>query len=624
MQWKSGLRGLTAALLFTLALSGPLAAEPPDNPTLTALEQAEIPYRDRIDLARRLRGLESLPTISPPIAWQMGDTKAFWITNTAENQTLSVEASLRAAGDSIYFWVQSDVTIDPAVLQQLAAIFDEDIYPTVRNLWGSEANPGVDGDPRVYALFAYGMGPSVAAYFSSANSHPQAVVETSNAHEMFFFNLDTLGTNFNVDTLAGTLAHEFQHMIRQNQDPNEVTWMDEGFSTFTELYTGYSLNNLGQVYSYLGRPQTQLNTWSKDGPRLPHYGAAMLFITYFYERYGEDALRALSADPTDGMESFDNILRQLGEPGADVLFADWVLANYLLDPTLAGGQYGYRLLDGLSSPLPEEVISTYPYQRSDIANQYSADYLVLTNLADRTQLDIEIVFPETVSLVPAEAYSGRWMWYSNRHDESDTTLTRAFDLREVGSATLNYRVWYDLEDLWDYGYVMVSTDDGATWTPLETPLTTTENPHDNAYGPAYTGVSSGWQAESVLLDAYAGQSILVRFEVITDDAVNQPGLLIDDVSIPELGYASDFESDDGGWLAAGWVRIDNVLPQQAWVQAVQQTRDGAQISRWLAPDESSWSLSLAEDVDQVLLVISPFAPLTTVPMPYELTVTAQR
>ena len=623
MQWKTGLRGLIVTLLLIGTLSGPLAAEPPDNATLTALEQAEIPYRDRTDLARRLQGLESLAPVPLPVAWQVGDRSQFWITNSADDQTLSVEATLRTVGDSIYLWVQADVDIDPAVLQALADTFDEDIYPTVRELWGSEANPGVDGDPRVYGLFAYGMGPSVAAYFTSANSYPQEVVATSNAREMFFFNLDTLGTDFSADALAGTIAHEFQHMIRRNQDPNEVTWMDEGFSTFTELYTGYSLNTLGQAYSYLGRPETQLNTWSEDGPRLPHYGAAMMFVTYFYERYGEAALRALSADPTDGMESFDNILHQLGEPGADALFADWVLANFLLDPTLAEGQYGYQLLSGLSSPLPAEIVTTYPYERSDLANQYSADYLVLTNLDAQQQLDIQIQLPEVVPLVPAEAYSGSWMWYSNRHDESDTTLTRAFDLREVSSATLNYRVWYHLEDLWDYGYVMVSTDDGATWTPLETPHTTTENPHDNAYGPGYTGVSNGWQAESVSLDAYAGQSILVRFEVITDDAVNQPGLLIDDVSVPELDYASDFESGDGGWQAAGWVRIDNVLPQQTWVQAVQQTRDGAQISRWLAPDESSWSLPLAEDVDQVLLVISPFAPLTTVPMPYELTVTAQ-
>jgi len=64
---------------------------------------------------------------------------------------------------------------------------------------------------------------------------------------------------------------------------------------------------------------------------------------------------------------------------------------------------------------------------------------------------------------------------------------------------------------------------------------------------------------------YAGQSILVRFQMITDDAINQPGIAIDDVRIPEIGYVSDFELDDGGWEAEGWIRMDNVLPQQAWV-----------------------------------------------------------
>jgi immune inhibitor A len=114
----------------------------------------------------------------------------------------------------------------------------------------------------------------------------------------------------------------------------------------------------------------------------------------------------------------------------------------------------------------------------------------------------------------------------------------------------------------------------------------------------------------------------VRFEVVTDDAINQPGLVIDDVSIPEIGYQSDFELDGGGWDAAGWVRTDNRLPQQVWVQAAQQIGNQVQVSRWLAPAENHWSLPLADGVQQVLIAISPFAPVTTVATTYTLTVSA--
>jgi len=607
--------------LFCLFITAPTFAEPEtNNPTVIALREAVIPPRDRLDLATRLMGLTEIPT--PPTSAPLrkaGEVQQFWVTNSSENLAFQIDAVLRARGKNIYLWVEEGVSISDARLQALTKQFDNQIYDEVRGLWGSENSPGIDGDARVYGLFAYGMGQDVAAYYSSEHVYPRQAVSTSNEHEMFLFNLDALGTDFDPSYLASIVAHEFQHMIRQNVDENEATWIDEGFSSFTEAYLGYDEDATSTALSFIYNPDTQLNTWAENTPRLPHYGAAMMFVAYFYDRYGLDALQALSADPADGLDSVDRILRERGEPGVNEFFADWVLANFLLESDSA---YGYELLTGLVSPPPQEIVTRYPYALDDFANQYSTDYLVLTNLEDRTALNISIESPDTVQLVPVSAYSGQRMWYSNRADESDTTLTRTFDLSSVDQATLNYRAWYHLENLWDYGYVMVSTD-GETWTILSTPHMTLENPHNNAYGPGYTGISDDWLDESVSLDAYAGQTIQVRFEMITDDAINQPGLVIDDVRIPEIGYSSDFETDDGGWQAAGWILTDNTLPQNVWVQAVQQIGTESVISRWIAPAESAWSLPLEENVDQVLLAISPFAPLTTVTMPYTLNVEAE-
>ena len=47
------------------------------------------------------------------------------------------------------------------------------------------------------------------------------------------------------------------------------------------------------------------------------------------------------------------------------------------------------------------------------------------------------------------------------------------------------------------------------------------------------------------LTPYAGKEILVRFEMITDDAVNMPGLLIDKIAIPEIGYTDNVEERRG-------------------------------------------------------------------------------
>jgi hypothetical protein len=606
--------------LVAVTLIAPVLAEP-GHDTATELAEAVVPARDRIDLARRLLGVTDIvpPPASPP-QWNLGDTQTFWVTNEYENRAFQINASLRSVGQNVLMWVEEGVYIDPATLDQLAAIFDEDIYAPMHELWGSENSPGIDGDPRVYGLFAYGQGPGVAAYFASEHIYPIEAVSTSNEHEMFFFNLDTLGNAFPAEAVAGVVAHEFQHMIQEHLDTNESIWLNEGFSKFSEIYVGYPFGSVGTAVSFLALPETQLNDWPEEESTIPHYGAGLMFVTYFYDRFGPDALRALGNHPAAGMESVNQVLAELGQPDVNTFFADWVLANYLQNTALGDGRYGYHSLMNLTGPGLTAVVGDYPYRWTDEVSQYATDYYVFNRLDGAQTLDVSVSVPDTVQLVPTQAVSGQRMWYSNRADNSDTTLTRRIDLTGVSSATLHYNVWYHIEHLWDYGYVMVSTDNGATWTPLQTPHMTTDNPHNNAYGPGYTGASDGWLAESISLDAYAGQEIWLRFEMITDDATTQPGMVIDDVRIPEIDYASDFETDGGGWEAAGWVWTDNMLAQQVWVQAVQQIGSDATIIRWLAPTETSWSLPLELGVEQVALAISPFAPLTTVPTPYELTV----
>src|SRR5439155_7993591 len=113
------------------------------------------------------------------------------------------------------------------------------------------------------------------------------------------------------------------------------------------------------------------------------------------------------------------------------------------------------------------------------------------------------------------------------------TLTRALDLSGVGSATLNYSVWFDLEKDYDYGYVAVSRDGGTSWALLAAPNMTTNNPSGANLGAGYTGLSGGgtvaqWLDESIDLTPYVGGPILLQFIYLTDDAVTHTGLALDD------------------------------------------------------------------------------------------------
>ena len=106
---------------------------------------------------------------------------------------------------------------------------------------------------------------------------------------MFFFNLDAIGQDFPLRAVESIVAHEFQHMIRFNLQVNSETWLNEGLSMFTQLYLYNGMD--GTIFSFLNEPNTQLDDWNANpGERAANYGAATLFLTYFFERYGINAI----------------------------------------------------------------------------------------------------------------------------------------------------------------------------------------------------------------------------------------------------------------------------------------------------------------------------------------------
>lgn len=258
---------------------------------LNSLLAEVVPVNDPVDLAERLGGKVDVPSTLPDLnaPYEVGDRKLFWVTNTDTNENFQVEAVLRFLGDNIYFWIEDGVDYRESDLMRLAETFDQEIIPTNREFFGMEWNPGVDNDPRFYVLYAGGLGSSIAGYFSSADEvHPEAH-PYSNAHEMFLMNSDTV--QLWEDYIYGTMAHEFQHMIHWYQDRNEETWVNEGFSMLAEHVNEFDAG--GFDYDYLLNPDLQLTDWGGDtGENGPHYGASYLFMTYFLDRFGEDATKA--------------------------------------------------------------------------------------------------------------------------------------------------------------------------------------------------------------------------------------------------------------------------------------------------------------------------------------------
>jgi hypothetical protein len=591
---------------------------------LNALRSEIVPVNDPVDLAERLGGKVDVPSTlpDPDAPYEVGDRKTFWVSNTDTNENFQVEAVLRFRGDNIYFWIEDGVSYRESDLKRLAETFDQEIIPTNREFFGMEWNPGVDDDPRFYVLYAGGLGSSIAGYFSSADEvHPEAH-PYSNAHEMFLINSDTVGLW--EDYIYGTMAHEFQHMIHWYQDRNEETWVNEGFSMLAEHVNEYDAG--GFDYDYLLNPDLQLTDWGGDtGENGPHYGASYLFMVYFLDRFGENATKALVAHKENGLVSLENVMRELNlvNPStgrvytADEVFMDWAVTNYLLNPTLENGRYDYRSYSPSHARASSQLNSCPASVLSDVY-QYGVDYIEITCPGTYT---LNFQGTQAVSILPFKEDPGNTFFWSNLGDESDMSLERTFDLSHVsGSARLEFRTWYDLEEDYDYVFISASTD-RENWQILNSRTCTTNNPSGNSYGCGWNGSSQGWIPESVDLSQFAGSVVKVRFDYVTDAAVNGNGMALDDFRLDAIGYASDLETDNGGWQSAGFVRLGNILPQS---YALRMITLGSNPSVETIPldenNQAQLSFTIGTGAQKVVLVVSGTTPITREKAVYEINI----
>jgi len=584
--------------------------------TLSILNDAIIPINDPIELAERLAGKNNIPrTITDPNApYQIGDRKAFWVTNVDNHQNFRVHATVRYVGENSYFWIEDKVAYEAADLITLGNTFDQEIFPTTREFFGPDWTPGVDNDPRIHILYAGGLGKSLAGYYSSADQlHPDAH-EYSNAHEMFLINADNV--LLWQSSIYSTLAHELQHMILWHIDRNEVTWLNEGFSMLAEFINGYHPGGFDRIY--IQNTDIQLTSWGANiGQNGPHYGAAMLFTMYFYDRFGEEVTQALVAEQKSGMESIDMVLAELDirDPltdktiSAEDVFADWAVTNFLGESNILDGRFHYSIYPNAPTAAPSSTITscpTGPISR-DIA-QYGVDYIKITCSGDST-LTFEGL--TTTPLLPVSPYSGQHYVWSNMGDHANMTLQRRFDLTEVSRPVkMTYKTWYDLEENYDYVFVSASIDE-QNWEILNTTSCTTQNPSGNSYGCGLNGRSTGWILETVDLSLFAGEEVTVRFDYVTDAAVNGEGMVIDDIRIDAIDYFTDFEADDGGWYGEGFVRINNTLPQLFRVTMI-TFGDQTNVIPLVLDDNNAAmvDISIGGDIESIVLVISGTTPYT--------------
>jgi immune inhibitor A len=157
--------------------------------------------------------------------------------------------------------------------------------------------------------------------------------------------------------------------------------------------------------------------------------------------------------------------------------------------------------------------------------------------------------------------TGTKAFWSTMGNSIDTTMTRDVTLPS-GTVSLAFRAWYEIETCWDYAYLRVSTDGGATWTNVATNLSDSGNENGQNFGNGITGVSGlakvcdrssgtpAWVNGTANLSAYAGQAVKLQFRYWTDPFVAARGFEVDDITVN--GTLIGGAETDEGWTFNGF------------------------------------------------------------------------
>lgn len=364
----------------------------------------------------------------------------------------------------------------------------------------------------------------------------------------------------------GTFAHEWQHLLMYYTDPFEGNWVNEGLSDFAQTLVGYVDPRLSvfekggdsHIYCFqgygivqtpyntnprdCGGPENSLNLWGESNPNavLADYGHAYSLMQFLYDRYGLEFMSKLHHDDRQGIASLQALLAERHTDVYQLLhdFQSATLLDKMVD-TKRGVVIGVPKNRVTSPSLNASVNLANPaaYATPGAAPN-GADYVPLQDKNGKVLRgkDLKSLTFDGASTLPSIPLT--WTVVSNDPDRpGDAVLfsgnannTNATAVTQVAvpttDPTLRFDAKYGAEAGYDYGYVLVSTDGGATYKPIAG-----DKSVPGPLGPALNGTTNGFEAHTYDLSAYAGQTVLLGFQYISDGGVNEGGLRVDNISV---------------------------------------------------------------------------------------------
>jgi hypothetical protein len=494
-------------------------------------------------------------------------------------------------GDDSEPWLRSEDLLTDEQLEYLLYEFDNTMWPTMTTLYGEPLPRGDEGQKIWTLIFnirdeAY-YNPDAESYVAGYFSASESAENNKNIMHIDTYDwANRTGPDAERPYLyEGIFAHEFEHLIHFDIDPDEPSWVDEGLADMAGFFCGYGHFSGHIAYYMVFHPITSLTFW---GSGLEDYGASYLFQLYLYEKFGGAAFTsALVQEQANGIEGIENTLAAFGyKESFDEIYDNWTIANYIDDTRKGkGGKYGYETLDigtidswGYSIEWamryfwwgpPDVVPFAVPSSWLGDPQPYTAHYYRFAG-----NEDIATVWIDGDDFAGTTAYSGTYEWYSDAEVWAWRSFYQSFDI-PVGGATLDFYTFFDIESDWDYGYVEVYDQDTGEWYTLDAAGTVDYVAHaqDNPNTPdereptayeaagrwhAFTGYSGGWIPVSMDLGPFAGHTIDLYFTTWQDGAFTLQMMYVDDISIPEIGFFDDVEAGEDGWTSTGWYVTDGI------------------------------------------------------------------
>jgi hypothetical protein len=581
---------LFSSLTAMLIAVGPLASAVPalaaPNPPGPEPISISDEVRDweanaaHLDLsAEALDEVSSEPTTaSTPVSECTLDSKIFLILNDFLGAYQLTFFNLVAESDQTQIWVQAnlawpagDPRPTPEIFCEQAEYmmgeFDNNMYPTEVDFFGPPDAHDGSGALLPGLVPSLGLPPDYYADPAGRQIVLVSNVRDENYYDSTFplyiagFYSSTLELYFdrNVMTIdafdwadrtgpdgsrpflyEGVFAHEYQHLLHDDYDSGEETFVNEGLSDFAEFLTGYHVALAGHIGPAATHPENSLVVWEDQGGLeiLTDYGQAYLFQLYLYEQFGQEMTQALFHNPGHGISGIEAALDEVGATRsfADV-FHHWSVALLIDSTKPQAGRYAFVNEDfhidmgTPESPNPEAFDTPG-------APPWGTDYIWIEDPGSIATFTFNGV---DFSMFPSAWTSDGDVLWSGAGDLIDNWAI----FETEGGGVLTFDTTYALEELWDFGFVQVSTDDGQSWTSLPGALTSdptvtqTTDEHDPGAHPkvvenvpGLTG-SSDWVNLSYDLGAYAGEDILVAFRCVTDWAFFEDGWFVDNVMVDE-------------------------------------------------------------------------------------------